>query len=90
VTASRLIRIGIVAGVFAALFTGSQAATMAREGETVPGVRWAVGTLSVLFLVRAIVTEWTRGPEDDFQKDILWGMAAGGMAGIAATLWALS
>ncbi len=81
-TANRLLRIAVIAGAFAVLFVGSQAATAARAGETVPGARWAMGVLSALFIVRAIVTEWTRGPEDNLQKDILWGLGAGGIVGL--------
>lgn len=85
-TANRLLRIAVIAGALAVLFVSSQAATAARAGETVPGVRWAVGVLSALFLVRAIVTEWTRGPEEDLQKDILWGLGVGGVAGLVGSV----
>lgn len=88
-TPVRLLRIGGIAVAFATLFTLSQAVTAAQAGSNVPGTRWAVGVLTLLFLVRAIVTEWSRGPEENLQKDILWGLAGGGIGGILATTLAL-
>jgi len=75
----RLARIAAIAGGFLFAFTLSQRATAAREGQTLPGIGWAVGILAILFLVSAIVTERTQGPEADLRKDMMWGLAAGGI-----------
>jgi len=78
----RLVRVGGVAALVALLFNVSQAMTIAREGRTAPGIGWAVAVVTLLFLVRAIVTEKSRGPEANFEKDTLWGVAAGGVAAL--------
>jgi hypothetical protein len=86
-TPVRLVRIALVALGFAAVFTLSQQATLTREGETVPGVRIAVGVLSVVFLVRAALAERVRPAEENLQKDLLWGLGSGGLLGIVAAGW---
>jgi hypothetical protein len=73
----RFLRIATLAIVVPVLFTWSQRVSEARGNEPVPGLSWALGVVSVLFLVRAAVTEWGRGPEDNLQKDLLWGVTAG-------------
>ena len=78
----RLLRIAAVAGGLTYLFHLSQQAGAVRGNEVVPGRLWAIGVVSLLLLVRAIVTERTRGPEDTLQKDLLWGLSAGGVVTI--------
>ena len=73
----RLLRIVAIALGFAFLFALSRYATLSRGGEDLPGVSWALGVLSVIFTVSAIVSERTRGAEASLQKDFLWGLAAG-------------
>ena len=86
-TPLRLLRIvGFAAGFFVA-FTVSQAATAARNaGETVPGIHFAIGALSVFFLIGAYATEQTLGPEQNVRKDMLWGLGSGGLAIVAHQL----
>jgi hypothetical protein len=79
VTPLRLLRIAAIAIAFALVFTASQQATLARYGETTPGLRWAIGVLTVLFLAGAWATERTHGPDANVRKDMLWGLAAGGV-----------
>jgi len=88
-TALRLVRIAGMALVFGVGFTISQRVTEARSGETVPGVLWAVGALCVFFLVGAIATEASQGPEADVRKDVLWGLGIGGILGIVLRLTAV-
>jgi hypothetical protein len=77
--AIRVLRITGIAVVLPVLFTISQRASVARGNEQIPGISWALGAVSALFLVRAIVTEHSQGPEESLQKDLLWGLAAGGI-----------
>ena len=78
----RLVRIALFAAALPLLFSLSQAIAEARGQSPLPGTSLALGALSLLFLVRAAVTEWSRGPEANLQKDLLWGVAAGGLATI--------
>ena len=80
--ALRLLRIAGFALAFVVVFTLSQRATLERHGETVPGTLWAVGALSVFFLIGAFATESTQGPEANTRKDLLWGLALGGISSI--------
>jgi hypothetical protein len=73
----RALRIGALALALPLLFALSQRVSAARGQEPVPGISWALGALSVLFLVRALVTERMRGAEANRQKDLLWGVGAG-------------
>jgi hypothetical protein len=82
----RLIRITAIALGFACLFALSRYATLARGGEDLPGISWTLGVLSVLFTASAIVSECMRGPESNVAKDVLWGLAAGGIITILARL----
>lgn len=43
---------------------------------------WAIGVLSFLFLVRAILSETMPNGPRTMQRDLLWGLAAGGIATI--------
>lgn len=78
----RFLRIGVVAGALVLLYTLSQQAGEVLGNEPVPGVAWSLAALSAVFLVRAAVTEYGRGPEADLQKDFLWGLGAGGLLAI--------
>jgi hypothetical protein len=84
--AFRLLRIAAIALGFTLAFTLSQRATLARSGETVPGILWAIGALSTFFLIGAWATERTQGAEANVQKDLLWGLAAGGILIIISRL----
>ena len=75
----RLVRIAAIAIGFAFIFLLSRQATAARGGEDLPGISWTLGVLSVIFTASAIVSERTRGPEANLQKDFLWGLAVGGV-----------
>jgi hypothetical protein len=84
--AVRALRIAGIALAFLVVFTISQQATLARSGETVPGTFWAIGALSVFFLVGAFATESTQGPDANVRKDLLWGLGLGGVLTIAVRL----
>jgi hypothetical protein len=73
----RLLRIVAIAFGFAFLFALSRYATVARGGEDLPGISWALGVLAVIFTGSAVASERSRGPEASLQKDFLWGLAAG-------------
>jgi hypothetical protein len=82
----RVIRITAIALGFACLFALSRYATFVRGGEDLPGISWALGVVSVIFTASAIVSERMRGPEANATKDVLWGLAAGGIITILARL----
>jgi hypothetical protein len=82
----RALRIAAVTAVLPLLFAVSQRVSEARGTPPVPGINWALGVLSLIFLVRAAVTERFRGPEMTAQKDVLWGVAAGGIVTIVSRL----
>jgi hypothetical protein len=82
----RALRIVAVAAVLPLLFSVSQRVSEARGNPPIPGINWALGVLSVIFLVRAAVTERFRGAEVNLQKDVLWGVAAGGFITIISRL----
>ncbi len=82
--AARLLRIAGIALALALVFTLSQRATLARSGETVPGMLWALGALSVFFLVAAFANESSQGPEANVRKDLLWGLGLGGVLAIVS------
>ena len=84
----RVLRITALAVVLPLLFAISQRVSEASGNEPTPGLSWAIGVVAVLFLIRAIVTEHTAGPEAALQKDLLWGMSAGAMLTIL-TRWLL-
>jgi hypothetical protein len=87
VTAFRLLRIAAIAVAFFVAFNVSQAVTAARNaGETVPGIGIAIAALSVFFLIGAMATEATQGPETNSRKDLLWGLGSGGLAIVAARI----
>ena len=82
----RALRIAAIAVVLPLLFALSQRVSEARGQEPIPGINWALGVVSVIFLVRAAVSERFRGPEANLQKDLLWGVAAGGIVTIISRL----
>ena len=76
----RPLRIVGIALAFFAAFTVSQSITAARSGgETAPGIVAAIAVLTAFFTINAFVTERTQGPELDRRKDLLWGLASGGI-----------
>ena len=85
-TALRGLRIVAIAVGFFVIFTFSQHATKMRQGTTVPGIAWAIGVLAMIFLVSAIVAERSQGPEDNLRKDVLWGLATGGIGIVLSRL----
>ena len=69
-TLVRLLRIVGFATAFFVAFTVSQAATAARNaGETVPGIHYAIGALSLFFLTGAYATEVSHDPLTPDQGD---------------------
>ena len=78
----RAIRILLFAGALVFVFNLSRQVSELRGNEPVPGLEWSLGALSVVFLVRAAVTEYWRGPEANLMKDLLWGLGGGGIAAI--------
>jgi hypothetical protein len=82
----RVLRISALALLITGLMWLSQQVGRAQGNEPVPGTSWALGVLSLLFFVGAVVTEGTRGREATVQKDLLWGAAAGGVLSILSRL----
>jgi hypothetical protein len=85
--ALRLLRIAAFAVVLPLLFGLSQRITTARGQPPLEGLEWALGALSLLFLLRALATEYSQGPEANRQKDLQWGLAVGGILTIASQRW---
>jgi hypothetical protein len=85
--AVRVLRITAIAIALPLLFSVSQRISTAGGQQPVEGLEWALGALGVLFLVRALATEYSRGPEANGQKDLQWGLAAGVALTIASRLW---
>jgi hypothetical protein len=76
----RPLRIAGIALAFFAAFNFSQSLTAARSGgETAPGVLPAIAALTLFFTINAFVSERTQGPETNRRKDLLWGLATGGI-----------
>jgi hypothetical protein len=82
----RVLRIAGFALGFIFAFTVSQRATLARYGETAPGVLWAIGALSTFFLIGAWATERSQGAGANARKDLLWGLGTGGVLIILSRL----
>jgi len=82
----RFLRVAVVAAAISTLFALSRQAILARGDEEVPGMSWAIGILSLIFLASAFVSERRRGPEANLQKDGLWGLALGGLFTIVSRL----
>lgn len=86
-TAFRLLRIAAIAVGFYFVFNFSQRVTAERNaGETLPGIEWAIGALSLVFWASAFVSERAIGPEGNPRKDLLWGLGAGGLAIFASRM----
>ena len=75
----RILRAAAVAIVVPVLFVASQRATLARGGEPLPGISVALGVVSVIFIVSALMSERLRGSEANLQNDMLWGLGVGGI-----------
>ena len=82
----RFVRIGAIGGVLTYLFHLSRQAGLARGQPEPPGILVALGVLTLLFFIRAVLSETTMGTDADRQKDFLWGLVAGGVTTIAIRL----
>ena len=80
--ALRVLRVAGFAATLTYLFQVSREASIARGNEELPGTLWAVGVLSTLFLIRAFLSEVMPDGPRPFQRDLLWGLGAGGIATI--------
>ena len=76
-TLVRAARVAAVAIVLPLAFGLSRRVGEASGNPPVEGLPWAIGVLAVLFTLRAVATEFSRGPEAVVQKDLQWGLAAG-------------
>jgi len=74
----RAFRIAVFAAGLALLFHLSREAGRALNNEEAPGLLVAIAVISLLFSIRAVVTEKTMGPEANRTKDSLWGLSIGG------------
>lgn len=82
----RLLRIAAIATALAMLSRLSAQAGEARGNEPVAGIAWTFGVLAVFFGLRALVIERTKGVEENFQKDLLWGLTAGSIVALLLRL----
>jgi hypothetical protein len=82
IVALRILRITAFATTLAYLFHRSHQASVVRGDEDVPGMLWAVGVLSALFLIRAFLSEVMPDGPRIVQRDLLWGLSLGGIATI--------
>ena len=73
----RLLRISGIGGALIYLFHLSRQAGIARNQTEPPGMLWAIGVLTFLFFIRAVLSETTMGSDADRQKDFLWGLVVG-------------
>jgi hypothetical protein len=78
----RSLRVVGFAATLTYLFQVSRQAGIARGNEDLPGMLWAVGVLSTLFLIRAFLSEVMPDGPSTLQRDLLWGLGAGGLATI--------
>jgi hypothetical protein len=78
----RWLRIVLIAVTLVILFNVSQTVGAMRGNPPVPGLSWSLGVLALVFLFRAAVTEYGRGPEANMQKDLLWGLGSGGLLAV--------
>jgi hypothetical protein len=83
----RAVRIAVIAIALPLLFNLSQRVSTADGQEPVAGLEWALGALSLLFFIRALATEYSKGAHPDYQKDLQWGLAAGGVLTIVSRVW---
>jgi hypothetical protein len=84
--ALRLIRITAIAGGLAYMFHWSREQSFARGNGDVPGMSAAIGALSFLFFIRALLMEGAESSATGMQKDLLWGLCAGGVVTILMRL----
>ena len=59
----RLLRIAAIAVALPLALPPLQRVADGRRQEPVEGLEWALGALSILFFLRALATEYSRGPE---------------------------
>jgi len=78
----RALRVVGFAATLTYLFQVSHEASIARGNEDLPGMLWAVGVLSILFLIRAFLSEVMPDGPNSLQRDLLWGLGTGGFATI--------
>jgi hypothetical protein len=53
----------------------------------VAGIEWALGALALLFFLRALASEYSKAALPEYQKDLQWGLAAGGVIAILSRVW---
>jgi hypothetical protein len=82
----RTVRIVGIATLIAVLFRLSQRVGAAWGNEEVGGYSVALGVVSLLFFVRAVVTEYTGKDVPAARKDILWGLSLGAFVSMVARL----
>jgi len=82
----RLVRIAAIAGALVYLFEWSRQQGIAKGNGEVPGMLAAIGALSFLFFVRAFLMEASESSATGLQKDLLWGLCAGGVITIVLRL----
>jgi Na+/H+-translocating membrane pyrophosphatase len=82
----RAVRIVGTATVLAALARLSQQLSEAWGQGTVEGYSVALGVVSLLFLVRALVSEFASDRVSIVQRDILWGLSLGAAISMVARL----
>jgi len=80
----RTIRIIGTATILASLFRLSQQISQAWGQETVGGYTVALAIVSMLFLVRAAITEFAGREVHVIQRDILWGLSLGAFVSMIA------
>lgn len=83
----RLVRIAVFAIALPLLVNLSQRVSTANGQEPPAGLEWALGALSLLFFLRALATEYSKAPLPEYQKDLQWGLAAGGVIAIVSRMW---
>jgi hypothetical protein len=83
----RLVRIAVIAIALPLLFNLSQRVSTANGQEAPAGIVWALAALSLLFFLRALASEYSKTPQPEYQKDLQWGLAAGGVLAILSRVW---
>lgn len=83
---TRTVRILGTATLLAFLFRLSQQVAEAWGNDHVAGYNVALGVVSLLFLIRASVTEYAAKNVPMFQKDILWGLSLGAFLSLLTRL----
>lgn len=80
----RTIRIVGTMTVLSFLFRLSQQLAAVRGDGDVPGYTYALGAVSLLFLIRAIASESAASRVPVSQRDILWGLCLGSFLSMLA------